>query len=308
MDFGNLAQDLSKQINTQQNTVGGLQELLNSLPAADRNHVMAAIQQQANPTSATPEEQPQQQPATTEEATSTQPPVNDTSSTTETSSEKPNTAQFNNGDAVDKYTADYKGVNMNEADRLANETILNQIRYGQPIEKMRMTDETVEGMNYSRGLRQKAANQDLLGSKLSTMANIKDAARYTGQAAAAGAAGQAAMAGGDVASDKIASGKIASAVSPVYGQMAQQLAGVEQQYQQNQFARNQLEGANNTDMVSHSNTREYIEKDNPLKPLIDKLAMQQAAMNYLANKKALGSEQWSQYVTGKANKQEGAGG
>ena len=216
-----------------------------------------------------------------------------------TSTDKPNSGMKFTDGKKDTYTANYGGIDTGEASRLANETLLAKIMYGKPIERLRMTDETVEGMNYSRGLREKAMNQDLLGAKLNQMGNIKDAQRYTGQAAASAAIGQASMAGGDVASDKIVAGKVGNAVSPIYAQLAQQLASVEQQYQQNQFARNQLEGANNTDMVSHSNTREYINEDHPLKALIDKLAMEQGAMNFLANKKALESGNFSVNVNGK---------
>lgn len=234
----------------------------------------------------------------------TQEQNSDTNSTAESpaNSTPSETDVFKNGKS-DKYTANYEGINMDEANKLANETILNQIRYGQPIEKMRMTGETIEGMNYARGLRNKAMNQDLLGTKLSQLGNISDAARYAGQSAASAAAGAASMAGGDVASDKITAGKVSGAVNPIYGQMAQQKNAVEQQYQQNQFAQNQLAGANNTDMVSHSNTREYISHDNPLKPLIDKMAMEQAAMNFLKNKKTLSSKDWNVTVN---NTQEGA--
>lgn len=201
-------------------------------------------------------------------------------------------------EVTDTYTGQYDGVNMDEANQLANESILAAILYGKPVEKERFHEDTQAAREYSKGLREKAANQDLLGSKLNTMGNIKDAARYTAQAAASGVAGTAALGGGDVSSDKITATNMANAVSPAYSQMAQQLAQAEQGYQQNLFTQNQLEGANNTDVVSHDNTRDYISEDHPLKPLMDKLAMQQGAMNYLANKKYLESGKFMTQVNG----------
>jgi len=183
------------------------------------------------------------------------------------------------------------GIDMNYVDQLAAKQMAAQLAYGQQIEEERMTDRTRKGIGIADKGMEEASYLSPLGSFLMQQQQVNDAQGQAINAAAAGGAGGAFGSGGDVVNSQAGMAQVANAVTPISAQFASQRAQNVQDLFANKAMRNELIEKRNQDAISHSNTREMVSKDHPLRALMFEMNNKQAAMNYAMQEEA--AKKWN---------------
>lgn len=195
-----------------------------------------------------------------------------------------------------------------ERDRLAQEMTNLQLLYGKPIRKEEMTDRTRRGIAIADQGMEEARNMSPMSTYLMGNQALQDAQKQAIDAAASGATGAGAWSGGDVTNNAMAATQIANATMPVAAQFGGQRAQLSQELLNNQMGRNNLIEQRNQDAISHSNTREMINEDHPLKALLYQLQNKRNAAGYLAEMAALNKGENPYYYNPDKNKREGSEG
>jgi hypothetical protein len=186
-----------------------------------------------------------------------------------------------------KVTVQHGLIDMGEADRMAQEMTNLQMLYGKPIRREEMTDRTRRGIQIADQGMEEARNMNPMSTYLLGNQALQDAQKQAIDAAASGATGAGAWSGGEVSNNAMAATQIANATMPVAAQFGGQRAQLSQDLLNNQMNRNNLIEQRNQDAISHSNTREMINEDHPLKALLYQMQNKRNAMGMLADQAAL---------------------